>query len=197
MNDREYTGAGRYPGYRETGRFEGIGLTQHLDKLGCPIVHTGNYAWTLEEAFENLEELHPNAVHEVVEHDSKGSNRGDGCITHFDGRSIPFGIECDTPSWNRFNRVFVVPVTDGCHYRHQEVWVNEVQASPTYILVSRVNHLVLGVTPFEEWETMVFRCDEHGNATDSAYHNPLYDHRGNWEPMVVSVRKMIQESSDE
>lgn len=88
-----------------------------------------------------------------------------------------------------FNRVFVVPVTDGCHYRHQEVWKSECAEHPTYILVSRVK--------FEEWETMIFRCDEHGNVDDSAIAHPLYDHRGDWEPMVVSVHKMLQESADE
>lgn len=90
---------------------------------------------------------------------------------------------------DRFNRERVVPVTDGCHYRHQEVWVSEDKESPTYILVSRVKMV--------SWETMIFRCDEHGNVDDLAYGNPRYDHRGDWEPMGVSVCKMIQESADE
>ena len=93
---------------------------------------------------------------------------------------------------DRFNKVFVLDVSrvrSETSTLHQEVWASEDKESPTYILISRVK--------FEEWETMIFRCDEHGNATDSAYANPMYDHRGDWEPMVVSVRKMIQESADE
>ena len=74
---REYTGAGRYPGYEVCGRFEGVAYGPEDDKYGGPEICAGNYAWTLEEAFALLQKHYPNSHHEVVEHDSKN-----GCITH-------------------------------------------------------------------------------------------------------------------
>ena len=87
---REYTGAGRYPGYKVCGRFEGVAYGPEDDKYGSPEIFTANYAWTLEEAFALLQKHYPNSHQEVVEHDSKKAHRGpDGCITHHAMYSSP------------------------------------------------------------------------------------------------------------